>query len=95
MDIKFSFDWGNANRQHNPFPNGIPEINEMCLRNLPTRFSDWQIGLLLILPAKIFQDDSFVELDVLGEVTELLLITTPSSRYDAKVSIRILKPYTI
>lgn len=74
---------------------GQAQVDEAKSSGLPPNFSGWNTGVLILLPVKITQNGKSTDIDVIGEVTEVLYINTVSSPFNVRVTVKMLKPYEL
>lgn len=69
------------------------QIDEARLGYLSSSFLGWNTGVHILLPVKITRNGESTDIDVMGEVTEVLYINTVSHPYNVKLTVKMLKPY--
>ena len=74
---------------------GQAQIDEGKSSSLPTNFSRWNTGDLILLPVKITQNGKSTDIDAIGEITEVLHINTAHPPYNVRITIKMLKPYKL
>jgi hypothetical protein len=97
MNIKIEIDWNSMDwQQYNHLLFGAhAQVDEAKLSHLPPNFSGWNTGVLILLPVKITQNGEYTDIDVMGEIVEVLYIDTVSSPYNVRLTVKMLKPYTL
>ena len=74
---------------------GGAQINECKLSTLPPDFTGWTAQSFILLPVRITKNNSFTDIDVIGEITEVLVVNTVTSKYNVRLKVKMLKPYSL
>lgn len=97
MKINFAIDWNSMDWQQydSLLLGGRAQINENKLSTLPPDFTGWTTQSFILLPVRITKNNSFTDTDVIGEITEVLVVNTVKSKYNVRLKVKMLKPYSL